>query len=134
MDFELDPRLEADTWPVIDWPLCRVLLMNDAHYPWLILVPRVAGLVNLHDLDASQAAVLTGESRRASRVLAQVTGAEKTNVAMLGNLVPQFHVHVIARFESDHAWPGPVWGAAPALPYGEQALQARVVEMRSALS
>ena len=132
MSFELDPCLAADTVQVTDWPLCKVLLMNDANYPWLVLVPRVAGAVNLHDLDAGQAAGLMEESRRASSLLAQVTGSEKTNVATLGNLVPQLHIHVIARFQSDPAWPGPVWGRVPAEPYADQALEARLEELRRA--
>jgi diadenosine tetraphosphate (Ap4A) HIT family hydrolase len=132
MKFELDPRLAEDTVEVTDWPLCKVLLMNDANYPWLILVPRVAGVVNLHDLDSEQAAGLMEESRRASSLLAQVTGSGKTNVATLGNLVPQLHIHVIARFRSDPAWPGPVWGRLPADPYPGQALEDRLGKLRRA--
>lgn len=130
--FELDVRLAADTLSVTDWPLCKVLLMNDANYPWLILVPRVEGAVNLHDLDEGQATQAMAESRRASQLLAELTGSAKTNVATLGNLVPQLHIHVIARFESDAAWPGPVWGKVPARPYTDQELQDFVTKLRQA--
>lgn len=130
--FTLDERLAADTVAVTDWPLCQVLLMNDANYPWLILVPRVEGAVNLHDLDEGQAAQAMQESRRASQLLAELTGSAKTNVATLGNLVPQLHIHVIARFESDAAWPGPVWGKVPAQPYDEQELQDLLARLRQA--
>ncbi len=109
-DFELDARLEGDTHFVGDWPVCRVLLMDDARFPWLILVPRVAGARELHALPSAVRAVVFGEITRATAALERATGAEKMNVAALGNMVPQLHVHVIARHAGDAAWPGPVWG------------------------
>lgn len=108
--FELDPRLEADTFPVGDLSLCTVRLMNDARFPWLILVPRRPDLAELIDLDDAARARLTMEIDAASRVLKAATGCDKLNVAALGNMVRQLHIHVIARFTSDAAWPGPVWG------------------------
>ena len=117
MSFTLHPRLAADTAFVAEWPHCRVLLMNDARYRWLILVPRRADLVELHDLDATDRATLIEEIAAASRTLKQLTGAAKINIGALGNLVPQLHVHVVARTPSDPAWPGPVWGHSPAVPY-----------------
>ncbi|MCS0503077.1 HIT domain-containing protein [Ancylobacter mangrovi] len=108
--FLLDPRLEAHSFPVTDLSLCTVRLMDDARFPWLILVPRRPELVELIDLDPSDRATLSAEIDAASRALKAVTNCHKLNVAALGNMVRQLHVHVIARFEGDPAWPGPVWG------------------------
>lgn len=118
-DFELDPRLAADTHAVADWPVSRVLLMDDARFPWLILVPRVAGARELHALPEATRAALFDEVVRAAAALERATGATKMNVAALGNLVPQLHVHVIARHEGDAAWPGPVWGMPGSQPRAE---------------
>lgn len=115
--FSLHPQLAADTVPVGDLPLCRVLLSKDANYPWLILVPRRPGIVELIDLALADRAVLTAEIDAVSRALKAVTECEKLNVAALGNVVPQLHVHIIGRRHSDAAWPKPVWGAAPAAAY-----------------
>lgn len=115
--FLLDPKLEADTIPVGDLPLSRVLLMDDARFPWLILVPRHAGLSELIDIDEAGRTTLMKEIAQASRVLKQRFGPDKLNVAALGNQVAQLHVHVIARFRSDAAWPQPVWGKGTAEPY-----------------
>src|SRR5215469_1720110 len=117
MTFTLDPRLAADTAFVSDWPLSRVLLMNDARYPWLVLVPRRAGAVEIVDLSASDRALLIEEIARASEILRRLPGVSKLNVGALGNLVPQLHVHVLGRHSGDPAWPGPVWGHSPALLY-----------------
>lgn len=111
--FDLAPQLAADTVPLGDWTLSRVLLMDELAWPWLILVPRRAGLRELHDLAAADLAILAGEIARASAVLQAATGPDKINVGMLGNRVPQLHVHVIARRAGDPAWPGPVWGHKP---------------------
>lgn len=115
--FSLQPQLAADTVPVGDLPLCRVLLSKDANYPWLILVPRRPGIVELIDLAPADRAVLTAEIDAVSRALKAITECEKLNVAALGNVVPQLHVHIIGRRHSDAAWPKPVWGAAPAAAY-----------------
>src|SRR5690242_6917038 len=117
MTFALDPRLDADTDFVTDWPLCRVLLMNDACYPWLVLVPRRAGLVEIAELPPPDRAVLMEEIVRASEVLQSLPGVAKLNVGALGNVVRQLHVHVIARRPGDPAGAGPVWGHGPAIPY-----------------
>lgn len=108
--FQLDPRLEADSFPVGELSLATLRLMNDARFPWLILVPRRPGLAELIDLDETDRAQLTREIDAASRALKQLTACDKLNVAALGNMVRQLHIHVIARFASDAAWPGPVWG------------------------
>jgi diadenosine tetraphosphate (Ap4A) HIT family hydrolase len=133
-DFHLHARLAADTVLVADWPLCRVLLMNDASYPWLILVPRRAGLREIHEVVAGDLAQLTGEICKASRALQAGFEADKINVGALGNMVPQLHIHVIARYKTDPAWPGPVWGAKPAVPYAAEALQARLDGLQTALA
>ncbi|OAN67012.1 HIT domain-containing protein [Magnetospirillum moscoviense] len=117
--FELHPRLTADTIPVTDWPLCRVMLMRDANYPWLVLVPRRHGVTEIHELDQSDRQTLIEEIAAASQRLQNLTQAYKINVAALGNVVQQLHVHVIARFTTDPAWPNPVWGAVPAKPYAD---------------
>ncbi|CAA7617631.1 Histidine triad (HIT) protein [Magnetospirillum sp. LM-5] len=117
--FELHPRLTADTIPVTDWPLCRVMLMRDANYPWLVLVPRRHGVTEIHELDQSDRQTLIEEIAAASQRLQNLTQAYKINVAALGNVVPQLHIHVIARFTTDPAWPAPVWGKVPAKPYDD---------------
>ena len=116
-DFVLHERLAADGLLIDDWKLSRVLMMNDARYPWLILVPRRAGAVELFDLSQTDRATLTEEIAKAARILKAVSNAAKINVGALGNLVPQLHVHVVARNPGDPAWPGPVWGHSPAVPY-----------------
>lgn len=116
-DFGLDPRLAQDTMPIGDWPLCRLLLMNNASCPWLILVPRRPGLVEITDLDAPDRALLMAEVAAAADALKRHAGADKMNVAALGNQVAQLHVHVIARFRHDPAWPNPVWGNLAPHPY-----------------
>jgi diadenosine tetraphosphate (Ap4A) HIT family hydrolase len=130
--FELDPRLAYDTAFVSDWQLCRVLLMDDARFPWLVLVPRRAGRVELDDLDETDNARLMHEIRRAMEALRGVTGCDKINVGALGNIVRQLHVHVVARRETDPAWPGPVWGHGPAQRYAPEARDGLIARLRSA--
>ena len=115
--FTLDPRLAQESVALGDLPLSRVLLVNDANYPWLILVPRRPNLVELIDLDDSGQATLMIEIARAARALKDITACDKLNVAALGNTVRQLHVHVIARRKDDAAGAQPVWGAVPARPY-----------------
>ncbi|MBP0049654.1 HIT domain-containing protein [Marinobacterium sp. AK62] len=122
LEFELDPRLVTDTIAIGDFPLCRLLLMNDSQYPWFILVPRRAGVTEIYHLPASEQQQLIQEASELSETLADLFQARKMNVATLGNMVPQLHMHVIARRESDPAWPGPVWGKVPAVPYTDEAL------------
>jgi diadenosine tetraphosphate (Ap4A) HIT family hydrolase len=129
----LDSRLSGDTVALGDLPLSRVLLMNDANYPWLILVPRLPRLVELIDLDADGRVALMGEIAQASRALKAVTACDKLNVAALGNTVRQLHVHVVARFAGDAAGPRPVWGAVPPRPYDPAALARLAGALRTAL-
>jgi len=127
--FDLHPRLDADTLFVCDWPVCRVLLMNDARFPWLILVPRVPELRDFDDVPIAQKPAFYAEIEQASRVLRLTTDAKKMNVAALGNMVPQLHVHVVARFSNDVAWPAPVWGVGEAVAYAPEVAEALVTEI-----
>ncbi len=129
----MHPQLAADSHPVAALALCDLQLMDDDNYPWLVLVPRVPGARELTDLDAGQRGLLMEDITRCEQLLLDVFQPHKLNVAALGNLVPQLHVHVIARFEHDPAWPAPVWGRVAARPYAPEALVARVRELQSAL-
>ena len=131
--FELDPRLAADTFLVGEAPLSQVLLMNDARYPWLILVPRRSGVTEPFELRGVDQAQLWQESMRLGEAMKAHFAADKFNVAALGNQVAQLHVHHIARFHADDAWPGPVWGVGSAVPYGDAARDALIGELRSLL-
>ena len=130
MSFELHPRLAADTSLVCDWPLCRVLLMNDARYFWLVLVPKVEGVTEITDLSADQRAVFMEEAARAGRII-KADGAAKLNIGALGNIVPQLHLHVVGRNPGDAAWPGPVWGQGAPAPYKPDAAQDRLAALRN---
>ncbi|GAB3353161.1 HIT family protein [Lysobacter tyrosinilyticus] len=132
--WHLHPQLADDTHPVAHFALCDLQLMDDANHPWLILVPRVENAVEWSDLDEAQQAELTREINRACRVLQAVFQPHKLNVAALGNMVPQLHVHVIARFREDIAWPRPVWGMATAQPYSPEELVRRIERLRAALA
>jgi diadenosine tetraphosphate (Ap4A) HIT family hydrolase len=123
--FTLDARLAADTVPVAELPLCRALLMNDARFPWLILVPAKPGLTELHALDPADAKSAWDEIARAANALQAHCSPDKINIGALGNIVRQLHIHVVARYDGDAAWPGPVWGAGTAEPYAPAALAAR---------
>jgi diadenosine tetraphosphate (Ap4A) HIT family hydrolase len=131
--FDLHPRLIAETVTVVDWPLCRVLLMNDAAYPWLVLVPRQKDIAEITDLSPEDQLVLMGEIAKASTALRALVSPHRINVAALGNMVAQLHVHVIARFTDDPAWPKAVWGAVPCVNYTADALAAKLTELRSVL-
>jgi len=115
--FLLDARLERDASPLVDLELCSVRLMEDARYPWLVLVPRRPDAVEILDLAESDQLLMWDEIRLCAAALDRTVRPHKLNIAALGNVVAQLHVHVIARFETDDAWPRPVWGAHPARPY-----------------
>ena|SRR5690242_17621386 len=133
MDWTPDPTLERDTLMVCDLTLSRVLLNNDANYPWLILVPRRPGKVELIDLEESDRGILWKEIAQVSRALKDITRCHKLNVAQLGNQVAQLHVHIIARERNDAAWPNPVWGRAPRKDYVADAREKLVKALRQAL-
>jgi len=122
-DFVLDKRLAASTVQALDLPVSRVLVMDDARYPWLVFVPRRAHLTEMFELPAADRVLLTEELTVAAERLKALTGCHKINVANLGNVVPQLHIHVIARNVGDAAWPGPVWGKGEAVPYEPRALE-----------
>lgn len=129
--WHLHPQLADDTHPVANLGLCELRLMDDANYPWLVLIPRVPNAVELLDLEAKQRHMLTDEIDSAERMLRDLFRPDKLNVAALGNLVLQLHVHVIARFHSDPAWPAPVWGRVAARRYTPEALVERVVALQA---
>ncbi len=133
MTFELHPRLAADTVPAGDLPLCRVLLMNDAQYPWFILVPRRENAREIYLLDETDRLQLWRESTQLSRALMGAFAGHKLNVAALGNVVPQLHLHHIVRYPGDPAWPGPVWGRHPPRPYADTERAERLAALRAAL-
>lgn len=121
--FQLDNRLENDTTLIASWPLCEVLLMNDSQYPWCILVPRVESLSEMYQLSRSQRQQLDLESIYLSKTLMQVFKGDKLNVAALGNVVNQLHIHHVVRYSADKAWPAPIWGKLPTIAYSEEALE-----------
>lgn len=120
--FVLHPRLEADTLALGKSQLCDIRLMNDSHWPWVLLVPRVPGISEIYQLPKTQRLRLAEESSRLGDAMMQVFKGDKFNVAALGNIVPQLHLHHIIRFEGDAAWPGPVWGRVDPTPYEPEAI------------
>ncbi len=132
--FALHPQLAADTFLVTDLTLCRVLLMNDAQYPWLIAVPRVPGLTELDELTPPETSLFMAESRQMLAALRSLYKPDKLNLAALGNMVPQLHVHHLARFKTDAAWPRPVWGVHPPVAYTEAERDTQLQRLRAALS
>lgn len=131
--FRLDPRLEADGPALLDLPLCHVRLVDDQRFFWIVLIPRRAGLVEITDLDADARALLMEEIAALGAALKAASGCAKLNVAALGNMVPQLHVHVVGRDPGDAAWPGPVFGVGTRVPLGPQGLAARAAAIRAAL-
>jgi diadenosine tetraphosphate (Ap4A) HIT family hydrolase len=124
--WSLHLRLENDTTPVGDLKLCQVLAIDDADFPWLVLVPRRDGGGEIADLGAADAARLMEEIAEVSRALKSATGCDKLNIGAIGNIVPQLHIHIVARWKDDPLWPKPVWGAGPSRP-GDPAAFARFV-------
>lgn len=132
--FVLDSRLEQDTLLLGDFPLCRLLLMNDSSYPWFILVPRREEVSELFQLDSADQQLLWRETTALAETLKDTFGADKMNVATLGNMVSQLHMHVIARRRGDAAWPAPVWGHQPAQPYSDAQVEAIRQKLRLVLA
>lgn len=131
--FALDPNLEADTHAIGELAFSQLLLMDDARFPWLIVVPRICGARELIDLDEGDQRSLLGEISLIGRAVETLWRPDKLNIAALGNVVPQLHVHMIARYTSDAAWPRPVWGVGERVAYTEAARVARIAELRTAL-
>lgn len=128
--FSLDPRLAADTVLVADGPLSQLRLMDDARFPWLVLVPRLPDAVEWLDLDGAAQRLLLAEINLAGKLLRALGPVHKLNIGALGNVVRQLHVHVLARQEGDAAWPGPAWGSGPAVRHDEATRLALVARLR----
>jgi diadenosine tetraphosphate (Ap4A) HIT family hydrolase len=122
MTFNLHPQLERDCITIGRLTLCRLLLMNDKQFPWFILVPEIEGITEIFQLDKQQQGLLIEESSFLAEQLNTLYKADKINIAAIGNLVPQLHVHHVVRYRSDKAWPVPVWGKFTTIPYSEQEL------------
>lgn len=131
--FSLHPQLQQDCVHVGDFPLSMLLLSRDANYPWCILVPRRDGIREIHHLAEEDRIQLIRESCELAEVMTDLFTPDKMNIAALGNVVPQLHVHHVARFENDAAWPGPIWGKVPAKPYEEDALESLLRRLQNAL-
>ncbi len=129
----LDPRLAASSHPLAEWRLSSLRLVDDARWPWLLLVPRVDGARELVDLPSTEQLLLLDEINRCSRALLALFTPDKLNVGALGNVVPQLHVHVVARRRDDPGWPGPIWGHGRPQPYSVEALAERLDVLRAAL-
>lgn len=119
--FFLADQLKRDTFPIAELRLSSLLLMNDKRYPWVILVPRVANAQELFDLNRAEQSFLMEEISATSKAMSLVSRPEKINVGAIGNIVRQLHVHVVARFATDMAWPAPIWGKGEAEPYHDKA-------------
>jgi diadenosine tetraphosphate (Ap4A) HIT family hydrolase len=132
--FALHPRLAADTVEIGRWALSRVLLMDDSRWPWLILVPQRPAVREVHELAPTDRGALVEEVAHAGRCLQVSARADKINVGMLGNMVPQLHIHIVARFTSDPAWPGPVWGFGTRVPYDPARRSERAAAIGAALN
>ena len=133
-EFKLNSRLLEDSTFITKLNVSQVRLNHDVRFPWLILIPEIAGLKELHDIPDEKQAIVQKEVNFCSAALQELTSADKMNVAALGNLVPQLHIHVIARRQDDSAWPQPVWSAGEAKPYEEENLAKLVNKLRQSLS
>ena len=131
--FEVDPRLAADSAFIADGPLSQVRLIDDTRFPWLVLVPRVAGATEWIDLDGGRQRLLLAELNQVGQLLRAESGVEKLNIGALGNVVRQLHVHLVGRHAGDAAWPGPVWGSGTMQRHAPDALAARAALWRSRL-
>ena len=133
MAFQLDDRLAADTVSVMQSGVVDIRMMRDARYYWLVLVPQIEGAVEWFDLPDVAARGLFTTAQECAQRLQALTRADKMNIAALGNMVKQLHVHVIARHEADEAWPGPVWGVGEAVDFAEAELKDRLIALRAIL-
>jgi diadenosine tetraphosphate (Ap4A) HIT family hydrolase len=134
MAFLLHPRLAQDCIEIGRFELCRLLMMNDSQYPWFILVPERPDLQEIYQLSKADRTLLSEESSYLAENLAQLYKADKMNIAAIGNVVPQLHIHHIVRYQSDKAWPNPVWGKFAAIPYTELQITDNVVRVKHCLA
>ena len=132
--FELDARIVEDSMAIGRLGLCLVRLHRDARYPWVLLVPERAHVREIHELSVADRAALIEESSAIAAAMQRALGADKMNVAALGNIVPQLHVHHVARYRSDDAWPGPIWGRHPSMPYLGDQLEERLSLLTAAFA
>lgn len=132
-DFQLHPRLQQDCFSVGQFKLSQLLMMNDSQYPWFILVPRRADIKEIHHLAAIDRQQLLAESCLLAEQLEKIYSPDKLNIAAIGNLVPQLHIHHVARYRTDKAWPAPIWGKLPAQPYEESQARQAIAGLREAL-
>ena len=133
MTFKLHPQLKQDCILIGRFELCQLLLMNDRQFPWFILVPELTGLSEIHHLSRDDRIQFMDESCYLAENLAEMYKADKINVASLGNMVPQLHIHHIVRYRSDMAWPAPVWGAQGATPYTDQEILENIILLKAGL-
>ena len=133
-EFELDGRIARDSDLIATLDLCQLRIQNDSRWPWLVMVPQRADMTEIFELPEADQALLSAEVNHVAAVLKEITGATKINVGALGNIVRQLHVHVIARFEGDANWPGPIWGYGSAEPYDSEKRQALVNTLMEKLS
>lgn len=133
MSFSLHPALKKDCIELGHLKLCKILLMNDSQFPWLILVPTIENLTEIHQLSSDNQQLLMQESCKVAKLLAEHFNADKMNIAALGNMVPQLHIHHVVRFQNDKAWPAPIWGKFDAQPYSEQDLTKLEQELKPLL-
>jgi len=131
--FELHPQLKKDCVEVLNFPLCKLLLCNDSNFPWFILVPQVVGIEDIYQLEWQQQQQLLNESSLLSELLMQEFSGDKMNVAALGNVVPQLHLHHIVRYKDDLCWPKPIWGQQPAKAYQESEIQGLINNIKPKL-
>lgn len=131
--FQLHPQLAKDCLVIGRYELCQLLLMNDRHYPWFILVPERENISEIYQLDSAEQVQLWRESAHLSESLAVIFAADKMNIAALGNVVPQLHIHHIVRYQTDLAWPAPVWGKLAAKAYSDNELQALFTKLAPTL-
>lgn len=134
MTFQLHPRLRQDTLAIGETVSSLLLLMNDSQYPWLILVPKHHEVTEIYQLDPIDRQLLMTESCAVAECLVELYSPDKLNIAAIGNLVPQLHIHHVARYSNDPAWPAPIWGKLPALPYSEQQAAERLAALRACLA
>ena len=133
MSFQLNPRLKQDCVAIGRFELCQLLMMNDSLYPWFILVPERADVQEIYQLSKTERQLLTEESSYLAEKMAAFYQADKMNIAAIGNIVPQLHIHHIVRFQTDKAWPAPVWGKFTAVPYTEQQIADKMIRIKDLL-
>jgi diadenosine tetraphosphate (Ap4A) HIT family hydrolase len=131
--FQLHPRLQQDCFSVGQFTLSRILMMNDNQYPWFILVPQRKGIKEIYELSPSDRQLLMDESCLLAKTMVELYRPDKLNIAAIGNLVPQLHVHHVARYQTDIAWPGPIWGKFPVSTYAGQTAELQIARLRERL-